>query len=120
MEFVWEKPTIVFYKERHEKPEREALAVIKARKLIVSRKEDQFSGSIIDFFPLMGDIDYISTKEGKFNQYVLCWFDDNEDDFHSSWRRLTGVNFSEGITLTYEKDKKSYNANFKAEQGKLN
>lgn len=74
MEYVWEKPVIVFYKERLEKPEAKTFAVAKARKLTVSTAEGKggkFSGSIMDFFPLMGNIDYISSKKGKSDRYSV-------------------------------------------------
>lgn len=122
MELIWEKPVIVFYKERLKKPERKALAVIKAKKLVVSRvmEEDKFKGDIEDFFPFMGDIDYISSAEGISDRYVLCWLDDREEDFSKAWRRLTGVNFPAGIIfVTDEKGKRTYSANFNAERGKL-
>jgi len=121
MDLVWEKLTIAFYLERYEKPKREALAVVRARKLVIVKEEGEFSGTIEHFFPLMGDIDYVSTTKGISDQYVLCWFDDKMDDFDKSWRRLTGVTFPDGISfLTDKKGKRSYNANFKAKQGKLN
>jgi hypothetical protein len=64
LDLVWEKPVVVFYRERRETPERRALAVVKARRLVVSRGEEAaFRGDITDFFPLMGDIDYLSTEE---------------------------------------------------------
>ena len=122
MKSVLEKPVITFYRERFGKPEREAFAVVKARRLVISRKERsaKFSCIIEDFFPLMGEIDYISTKEGKADRYVLCWFDDSEDDFSRAFRRLTGATFPEGIRfVTDEKGKRTYNANFEAEHGKL-
>ncbi len=122
MDLVWEKPVLIFFKERFEKPEAKAFAVIKAKRLIVTRKEEkaEFSGSIKDFFSLMGDIDYISSEEGMSDRYVLCWFEDREDDFNKAWRRLTGVTFPEGIAyVTDEKGKRTYNSDFKAKQGKL-
>ena len=122
MESVWEKPVITFYRERFGKPEREAFAVVKARRLVISREERsaKLGGVLEDFFPLMGKIDYISTKEGKADRYVLCWFDDSEDDFGRAFRRLTGVTFPEEIRFdTDEKGKRSYNASFEAEHGKL-
>jgi len=122
LELVWEKPVIVFYKERLEKPERKAFAVVKARRLVISKDEggSKFRGDIQDFFPFMGDIDYISSKEGVSDRYVLCWLDDKEDDFSKAWRRLTGVTFPAGITfITDEGGKRTYNANFIAEHGKL-
>ncbi len=122
LESVWEKPVITFYKERFGEPEREAFVVVKARRLVVSRKDGDvnFNCIIEDFFPLMGEIDYISTEEGKADRYVLCWFDDREDDFGRAFRRLTGATFPEGIKfVTDEKGKRSYNASFEAEHGKL-
>jgi len=123
LKLIWEKPVIVLYKERLKKPERKAFAVVKARKLAISRVEEEatLEGNIKDFFPFMGNIDYISSKEGISDRYVLCWMDDREDDFSKAWRRLTGVTFPTGITFkTDERGKRTYNANFKAEQGKLN
>lgn len=122
MESVWEKPVIVFYKEKIGKPERKAFAVVKARRLAVLMEEGEtkFEGNIKDFFPLMGDIDYVSSERGKSESYVVCWFEDKEDDFKKAWRRLTGVVFPAGITFTAdEHGKRTYNANFKAKHGKL-
>lgn len=121
MEHGWEKPVIVFYKERLEKPEVEAFVVVKARKLTVSNAEgDKFKGNIKDFFPLMGNIDYISTTKGKSDHYVLCWFEDKEADFSKFWRQATAVTFPKGITFTADKKgKRTYNANFNAEHAKL-
>jgi len=120
LEIVYEKPVIVFYRERSKKPEKRAFAAIKARRLAVSRAEKGFRGKIKDFFPLMGNIDYVSSTEGIADCYVLCWFDDEEDDFKKAWRRLTGVTFTAGIVFTAdEKGKRTYNADFKAKQGKL-
>jgi len=123
LKLVWNKPVIICYKERRKQPERKAFAVVKARELSfssVEEKEAKFAGSIKDFFPLMGDIDYISSKEGMAERYVLCWFDDEEDDFIKAWRRFTGVTFPAGINcVTDKKGKRSYNAAFEAEHGKL-
>ena len=122
MESVWDKPVITFYLERFGKPEREAFLVVKARRLSVSRNEgsNKLRCTLEDFFPLMGDINYISSKEGKADRYVLCWFDDRYDDFGKAFRRLTGVTFSEGIKcVTDEKGKTSCNADFEAKHGKL-
>lgn len=122
LELVWEKPVIIFYKERLKKPERKAFAVVKARRLVISRgKEDtKFRGNIKDFFPFMGDIDYISSTKGMSDRYVLCWMDDKEDDFSKAWRRLNSVTFPAGINfITDEKGKRTYNADFEAEHGKL-
>ncbi len=122
LELVWEKPVLVFFREKIRKPERKAFAVVKAKRLVVSRVEEvsKFGGVIKDFFPLMGDIDYVSSKEGKSSRYVLCWLDDREDDFGKAWRRLTAVAFPSGLTfVTDKRGKRTYNANLKAEHGKL-
>jgi len=122
LQFVWEKPVITFYKERFGRPEREAFVAVKTRKLVVSTKDEstEFSCVLKDFFSIIGDIDYVSTKEGKADRYVLCWFDDRDDDFGKAFRRLTGVTFAEGIKcVTDEKGKKTCNARFEAKHGKL-
>jgi hypothetical protein len=123
MELVWDRPVIVFYKERLGKPFRKAFAVVKTKKFVISKKEEkpEFDGFIKDFFPLMGDIDSISSKEGTSDRYVLCWFDNKEDDFNKSWRRLTGVTFPKGVSfIEGEKGKRTYNTKFSAIKGKLN
>lgn len=122
MESVWKKPVITFYRERFGKPEREAFLVVKARRLTISRNggSNKLRCTLEDFFPLMGDINYISSKEGKADRYVLCWFDDREDDFGKAFRRLTGVTFPEGIKCVNDKKgKMSCNVNFEAKHGKL-
>jgi len=120
MEYVYHKPVLTFYKERHDQPEREAFAVVKAKTLSISKSEDAgLNGTIQDFFPLMGDVDYISSGEGKADRYVVCWFDD-EVDMSKSFRRLTGVTFPSNLSCeTGEKGKKTYNATFQANHGKL-
>jgi hypothetical protein len=122
LQFVWEKPVLTFYKERFGKPEREAFVAVKARKLVVSTKGEgaEFSCVLKDFFSIIGDLDYVSTKEGKADRYVLCWFDDRDDDFGKAFRRLTGVTFAEGIKCVIdEKGKRTCNARFEAKHGKL-
>jgi hypothetical protein len=122
LDSVWEKPVVTFYKERFGKPEKKAFVVVKGRRIVISRKEKdtKLSCRLEEFFPLMGKIDTLSTKEGKSDRYVLCWFDDSEDDFGIAFRRLTGATFPEGIKHTIdEKGKRTYNATFKAEHGKL-
>ena len=122
LKLLWDKPVVVFYKEKMDQPERSAFLVIKAMKLVVSSADEDASldGSIEDFFPLMGDIDYVSSEKGRSSRYVLCWFDDTEDDFSKSWRRLTGVTFPNGISCDVDDAKKSIcNTAFKATAGKL-
>jgi hypothetical protein len=112
----WEKPVLVFYRERRDQPERKAFAVVKTRKLVVSRVEGEIevNGTIDEFFPLMGDIDDIATGTSSSERYVLCWFDDDEDDVANAWRRLTGVTFPNGVTrTTNDKGKRTYHATFR-------
>ena len=127
MELFWYKPVLVLYKEKIRKPEREPFAVIKAKKLAVSKDEKgkQLRGSIEDFIPLMGDIKYISSHTGPYNRYVICWMDDRVDDFGKAWRRLSGATFAtppsvkEGRLRKYGGKKLTFNAYFEAEKGKL-
>ena len=122
MQFVWIKPVITFYKERFGKQEKEPFVAIKARKLSVLKRENcnQLGCILNDFFPIMGNIDYLSTKEGKEDCYVLCWFDDNENDFGKAFRRLNGVKFQEAINCeTDKKGKITCNAIFEAKYGKI-
>ena len=122
MKFVWEKPVLTFYRERFGNPEKEAFVTVKARKFIVSSNkiDTNFSCALEDFFPIMGKLDYILSKEGKTDSYVLCWFDDTVNDFGKAFRRLTGVTFQKGIKCTTgEKGKTTCNALFEAKHGKL-
>jgi hypothetical protein len=120
MEFVWNKPVLTFYKNKSP-PEREAFAAVKARKLAISKSEGgTLNGSIQDFFPLMGNVDCISSKEKSDDRYIICWFDDTEEDLSKAGRRLTGVTFTlEAACAVDGKGRKTYNANFNAEHGKL-
>jgi len=117
----WEKPVVVFYKEREKPREKRALVAVKARKIVVSKQGDnKLRGQLEEFFPLIGDFEYLFTDEGKTDNYVLCWFDDTEDDFSTAFRRLTGVIFPQGIQCEInDKGKKVCNATFSAKQGKL-
>jgi hypothetical protein len=115
----WKKPVVVFYREKLDKPETEPFAVIKARSMTVETEDKGLKGKINDFFSLVGDIDYISCAEGKNEKYVLCWFDDSEDDFKKSSRKLTGVTFPSGVSFTTIEEKRTYNASFQAKYGKL-
>jgi trehalose-6-phosphatase len=124
LEYEWKRPVLAFYRERPSKGERKAFAVVKTKKFTVSEVAGEkvgFTGSIEDFFPLMGEIDYIMSKEGMSDRYVVCWFDDAKDeDFEKSFRRLSGVSFPNGMKFSVDKKgKKTYNARYKAEHGKL-
>lgn len=95
---------------------------VKARSLVASKdeKDTKISCNLEDFFPIMGTVDVLLTADGKSDSYVLCWFDDNIDDFGKAFRRLTGVTFPKGIKCeTNEKNKLTCNAKFEAKHGKL-
>jgi hypothetical protein len=120
MDFVWNKPVLTFYRERIPR-EKEPIAVAKALKLIVSKSEKGgYHGTINSFFPLMGNLDCLSSVEGKQDYYVICWFDDKVENLNESFRRLAGVTFvSEVPYVVDERGKRTYNARFKAKHGKL-
>ena len=121
VDLVWKKPVICIFKQRAVNPEIDPFVVVKAREISISKSKDgHVSGKIADFFTLMGDADYLSTKEGSEDHYVICWFDDTELDMTKDLRRLRGVTFSPKVTYTLnESGKRTYNAGFKAEQAKL-
>jgi hypothetical protein len=122
MNYNCEKPAIVFYRERIEKPDREAFAVIKAQRLSLAPvpQGEGYEGVIEDFFPLMGDIEPVTSDAGREDRYILCWTDDAEEDPDRSWKRLIGVTFPDEIDITVnERGKKTYNAKFSAAKGKI-
>ncbi len=116
-EFLWNKPVLSLYHENNEQPEREAFAVIKAKKLTVSKLENgEFKGNVTDFFCLMGDVDQVNSA----SKYVICWFDDSIEDFYSGFRRLSNVTFPNVVNFTVDKrDKRTYNSVFQAKHAKL-
>ena len=116
----WKKPTITIYRERQDPPEKEPFVVLKARRITLeSMKGTGFTGTIDGFFKLMGDIEYISSPDGKEDRYVLCWFDDSIEDFDKAFRKLRGVTFPQGISSIPSEDKELYKASLQAEQGKI-
>jgi hypothetical protein len=120
-ELGWNKPVICLFRER-QKVESEPFVVIRARKMTVNQNDDSsFTGSIQDFFSLMGDIDYLTSPEGKSDHYVLCWFDDSEPDMTKDFRKLRGVTFNGAVecSINEQNHKRSYSAKFSALQGKL-
>jgi hypothetical protein len=121
-ELVWNKPVLCIFKERDVNPEIDPFVVVKAKKLTLTKgADDKYSGSIVDYFTLMGDADYLITKEGVVDHYVMCWFDDNESDMTKDLRRLRGVTFNGKVlcTMNEKTGKRTYNATFKAEHAKL-
>jgi hypothetical protein len=122
LQITYRKPTVVIYKERFHKPETEPFAVVKAQRFVITKTENDslYRCSLEDFFTFMGDMDIVSTPEGKADSYVLCWFDDNVEDFSEAFRRLTGVSFPEGTEYVVDqKGKRTYNAIFNAKHAKL-
>jgi hypothetical protein len=121
---VWKKPVICIFRERtKDKWESDPFVVIKAKQLTLNSGEaTKLAGEIEDFFTLMGDADYLSSPQGKVDQFVLCWFDDTEPDMTKDLRRLRGVRLNGNVScVSNEKtNKRTYNANFTAEQGKTN
>jgi hypothetical protein len=121
-ELVWKKPVICIFKERTgEERQSDPFVVVKAKQVTLTEGENpKFSGKIEDFFTLMGDADYLLTPEGKFDHYVLCWFDDTEPDMNKDLRRLHGVRFNEQVTYIEDSKthKRTYNATFTAAYGK--
>jgi hypothetical protein len=120
MNYAWNKAVLTFYIEKHP-PEREPFAVVKTKKLEISKSQDNIlTGEIKEFFPLMGNLDYISSAEGLAEKYVICWFDDTVDDINLAFRRLTGVSFLTDFSyITDEKGKRTYKTQFRALAGKL-
>jgi hypothetical protein len=118
---VWNKPVLTLYRDRRPQPEREPLAVVQAKKLTVTTSgKKTLEGNVENFFALMGNLDYISFKGGEIDRYVVCWFDDKEDDFIQAARRLSGVTFPPGMSFKVdERGKRTYTSTFKAEYGKL-
>ena len=121
-ELVWNKPVLCIFKERDINPEIDPFVVVKAKKLTLAKDAgSKYTGSIVDSFTLMGDADYLTSKEGAADHYVMCWFDDTEPDMTKDLRRLRGVTFNGKVTCAQNEKtgKRTYNANFKAEHGKL-
>ena len=120
MDFVWNKPVLTFFRERTPR-ENEPFAVVKALKLIISKSENgDYWGTINSFFPLMGNLDCLSSVGGRQDHYVICWFDDKVEDMDESLRRLAGVTFPSDVPFVVdEKGKRTYHAEFKAKHGKL-
>jgi hypothetical protein len=119
MDFVWFKPVLTFYRERIPR-EKEPFVVVKALKIEVSKSEEGYLGKINSFFPLMGNLDCLSSVEGKQDRYVICWFDDKVEDIDESFRRLAGVTFSSDVPYVIDaRGKRTYEAKFKASHGRL-
>lgn len=120
-EMVWNKPVVCIFKERDVNPEVDPFVVVKAKKLTLTRTQDQkYAGIMEDFFTLMGDADYLASPEGKADHYVMCWFDDNEPDMTKDLRRLRGVTLEGEVTCEESNHgKRTYNGKFKAAHAKI-
>jgi len=120
-QLVWNKPVVCIFKERDIDPEMDPFVVVKAKKITLSGiDKGEVTGTLQDFFTLMGDADYLSTAEGVVDHYVMCWFDDSEPDMTHDLRRLRGVTLKGKVTFVLNQaGKRTYNAAFKAEHAKL-
>ena len=120
-EVVWNKPVVCIFRERDVNPEIDPFVVVKAKKLTISHQdESKVSGSLQDFFTLMGDADYLASPHGALDHYVMCWFDDKEPDMTRDLRRLRGVTLNGKVTCELNAaGKRTYNTAFKAEHAKL-
>lgn len=120
-EFVWNKAVVCIFKERNVDPEVDPFVVVKTKKLKLTRSEDsKVTGSLVDFFTLMGDADYLMSPEGAADRYVMCWFDDTEPDTTEDLRRLRGVTLKGNVTCALNAaGKRTYNAAIQAEHAKL-
>jgi hypothetical protein len=121
-EFVYNKPVLSIFRERFVNPESDPFVVVRAKKLAVTTGENpKFTGVIEDFFTLMGDVDYLTSKEGVPDSYVVCWFDDTEPDMTKDLRRMRGVAFNGQVTCHEDPKthKRTYNAVFTALQARL-
>ena len=119
VELVWKKPVICIFKER-EKPEIDPFVVVKAKEVTIKSEDGKLTGSIRDFFTLMGDADYLSSPKGAADHYVMCWFDDTEPDMRKDLRRLKGVTLTSKVAYVLnESGKRTYDASFEARIGKL-
>ncbi|MCW4030691.1 MAG: hypothetical protein NWE92_13730 [Candidatus Bathyarchaeota archaeon] len=118
-DFVWNKPVLSIFKERDTNPEVEPFVVVKARKVYVTQEGATISGTVQDFFRLMGDVDYLSSPEGSKDHYVVCWFDDTIPDMNGDLRRLHNVVFTKVTREIGENSKRTYNAAFTAKFGRL-
>jgi hypothetical protein len=119
---IWNKPVICIFKERDINHEIDPFVVVKAKKITLTQlQESKYSGEIEDFFTLMGEADYLTSAEGKVDHYVMCWFDDTEPDTTKDLRRLRGVRFKGKVSCTMNEKtgKRTYNASFNAEHGKI-
>ncbi len=120
-ERVYDKPVVCIFKERDVNPEVDPFVVVKARKMTLNQTRDsKYDCCMQDFFTLMGDADYLSSKEGAGDHFVMCWFDDTQPDMTHDLRRLRGVTLKGEAKLSYtESGKRTYNAEFEAKQARL-
>ena len=120
MNYIWKKAVLTFYREKYPR-ENEPFAVVKSAKLTIQQSsKNKLVGTIEDFFPLMGNLDCLSSKDGIAEKYVLCWFDDSIENIKLSFRRITGVTFIAPLSFILDKKgKKSFSAKFKAISGKF-
>ena len=113
---IWKKPVIVLYLKDHNQRTRDALAVLRARRLTLIEEEnnDEITGRIEDFFPLMGDISGLQADSKGVNHYVLCIYDDSEKPYDQP-DRISGIVFPEGLSFIRDQyGKRTYHGSFQA------
>lgn len=120
-EIIYNKPVVCIFKERDLHPEVDPFVVVKAKKIRLNKtKDSKYDCEMQDFFTLMGDADYLSSKEGADDHFVMCWFDDTQPDMNHDLRRLRGVTLKGTAKISFtDSGKRTYNAAFEAKQAKL-
>jgi hypothetical protein len=113
---IWLKPVIVLFRESYDQPIREAVAVLRARRitLVEEEEKDVIMGRIEDFFPLMGDINGIQSDPTGMNRYVLCIYSEGEKPFDQP-DQLSGIIFPRGLSFIRDQyGKRTYHGSFQA------
>jgi hypothetical protein len=112
---IWQKPVIVVYREYHDQPTQDAVAVLRARRLTLIEEENNvITGRIEDFFPLLGDISGIQSDPTGMNRFILCIYNGGEKPFDQP-DRLSGIVFPKGFSFIRDQQgKRTYHGSFQA------
>jgi hypothetical protein len=114
----WRKIYFQLFKEDKSKP----VCVCRAKKIELEEtaaKTENITGTIEDFFPLMGSIiELISEPSfgGSKQNYIICWADDSVQDENKIWKKLVGVKFLESIDSIGTCEKQRYRGRFIAKK----
>ena len=120
MELKWDKPVLTLFREVIPKGEGKPFAVVQATELSLKKEEKGYSGVVKDFYVIMGDVDHISTDEGRKQRYIVCWQDYAAEDFKKGFRKLVGVTFADGLVLSVDMTgKETYMCKFTTKGGKI-